>query len=109
MRVWRSRQPKQSRKTRRVQFCPVQLVWKDGAVGAFMVDVSAEGAKLRSDRQQDAADIGAQEEVSMDIKTPYGPSKCRGRVQWVEHVDGGSRWGVRFTELPEVFLTSTNT
>ena len=85
--------------TRKVEFCPVFLKHNGKIVAGYLLDISREGAKIRSAGQQKEPGFGSHDELELDIKTPYGISSCKGKVQWSEEADNGYRWGVQFTEI----------
>ncbi|MBD3391686.1 MAG: hypothetical protein GF418_06470 [Chitinivibrionales bacterium] len=88
-------------RTRHVEFCPVVFKHGDNTYSAFLIDLSAEGAKLRAPVSEGGSHITANEEITMDIKTPYGTSSCKGKVLWGEEHKDGYRWGVQLTEVPK--------
>ncbi len=96
-----SRRHPMKRATRKVEFCPVTFGHEGKTFTGFLVDLSTEGAKLRSSEPAAAESIASHDEIEMDVKTPYGPSSCKARVLWKERLDDGMRWGLKFTELPE--------
>ncbi len=65
-----------------------------------MEDLTQYGARFWSDDPECFA-VSVGDELSVDIKTPYGMSHCRGTVQWAncEREKNGSGWGIEFTDV----------
>jgi hypothetical protein len=92
------RESKITRKTRKIEFCPVSFGREKLDHFGYLVDLSSGGAKIRLN-QGEALSWKSDEELNMGIKTPYGESICKATILWLEKDDKGDKLGVKFTEL----------
>jgi len=81
-------------------FCPVSFDYKSHNYSAMMVDLSEKGARFRLSEYNQVCPVEVSDEISFDIKTPYGPSQCKGQVVWAQRLDDHFTFGVKFTEVP---------
>lgn len=66
---------------------------------ATVVDLSWKGTGLVTYRRLPGGGPKVGDVLALCIATPHGPSRCAGRVVWVDAVTGGRRFGVAWSEL----------
>lgn len=64
-----------------------------------MLDVSEHGAKFAIEKPSDHVELKEDEELALEIITPYGVSTCKGVVVWSRHSEEYYTWGIEFTLL----------
>lgn len=68
---------------------------------ATVVDLSWKGTGLVTYRRLPGSGPRVGDRVALAITTPFGESRCGGRVVWVDAVTGGRRFGIAWAELTE--------
>jgi hypothetical protein len=98
---WHNRRGEDTR-TRRIEFCPAWVVRDGEKRTALLEDLTEKGARFWSDDPH-CFTVSVGDELTVDVKTPYGMSHCKGTVTWAEcaREKNGSGWGVSFTELSD--------
>ncbi|MBD3318067.1 MAG: hypothetical protein GF344_19980 [Chitinivibrionales bacterium] len=96
----RFKQRRRDPKTRSLEFCPAWLELPEGNRQLYMVDLSAKGARFRNPLAGHPLPVRPEQEVAVTVKTPYGRSRCIGKVSWTEQDENGEMLGIAFTEPP---------
>jgi hypothetical protein len=86
--------------TRAMYFCPTTLEFGGKQYRALMKNLSTSGAGFETTVNGNYPPVNRGDELTLDIKTPYGSSKVRGVVRWAQQVQGHRRWGLEFTAIP---------
>jgi hypothetical protein len=89
-----------SRKAVTVEFCPVLLEQDGRNFGGFLVDISGEGARIKIPDEQRTLRLHPNEELQLNIRTPYGPSAGRAQVRWTQQDERAVDVGLRFMQIP---------
>ena len=80
-------------------FCPVKFPYGGRSHDAMMIGVSGGGAGFHLECQSLPLELTIGEEITFQVKTPYGDSQCTGTITWALMTDEGYDWGIRFTVL----------
>jgi len=98
VKLFRPDERREGQAARMVESCPAKLTCGVRKHSALMMDLSSRGAQFRLQGSEEPQ-VMLDDVVECAVKTPYGPSTCRGTVKWV---DIRSRTiGVAFESLPK--------
>lgn len=92
---------RRAKRTELTTFCPTTFEYKGKSYRAVMQNVAELGAGFRVESTADDPQLEKGDEVEFDIRTPYGPSKCSGRIIWTKKIGEYSTWGIEFTKLSD--------
>lgn len=85
---------------RTAQFFPVKFVHRGDAFTAQLTNISARGAHLLvGDGGPERHGLEVGQELLLDVRTPYGNSRCSALVVWFDSEAAPLSVGVEFTRL----------
>jgi hypothetical protein len=92
---------RRAQRTELTTFCPTTFQYNGVEYRAVMQNVAELGAGFRVEVAADDPQMEIGSEVEFEVKTPYGPAKCSGRIIWTKKIGGYYTWGIEFTKLSE--------
>jgi len=92
---------RRAKRTELTTFCPSTFDYKGKSYRAVMQNVAELGAGFRVESATDDPHFENGDEVDFEIRTPYGPSTCSGRIIWTKKIGEYYTWGIEFTKLSD--------
>ena len=92
---------RRAKRTELTTFCPTTFEYKGKSYRAVMQNVADLGAGFRVESASDEPQLENGDEVEFDIRTPYGPSRCTGKIIWTKKIGEYYTWGIEFTKLSD--------
>jgi len=96
-----SEKRRRAKRTELTTFCPTTFEYKGKSYRAVMQNVAELGAGFRVESAADDPQLEKGDEVDFEIRTPYGPSVCTGKIIWTKKIGEYYTWGIEFTKLSE--------